>query len=244
MMAQLTGFEIFYGSFTLVSVIISIILGLIIALKYLKHKKIELLLVGITWIFLASPYWSDAIQFITNIFFGISLDPRTYFFLANAFVAPIHITWSYAFTNFLFKKHQKKIMLFFGIEALIFELAFLIVFFTNPFLIGVQISAFVVEWAIWIQIYLLFSIILLLGTGFLFARSSLKAEDSEIKLKGKFLILAFLTFTIGTMIDVIGAENPTEITIFLARTFVIISSICFYIGFTLPRFIKDIFIKK
>jgi len=243
MLAQLTGFEIFQGSFTLVSVIMSTILGFFIALKYLKYKKIELFLVGATWILLASPYWSDAIQFITITFFGLSIDPPLYFFLANAFIAPIHMTWSYAFTNFLFKKQQKKIMLFFGIEALLFEIAFLTVFFVNPYLIGSQRSAFVVEWALWIQIYLLFSIVLFLVTGFLFTRSSLKAEDSEIKLKGKFLLSAFLTFTIGTIIDVVGAESPTEITIFLARTFVIISSICFYIGFTLPRFIKELFIK-
>ncbi len=244
MLAQLTGFEIFYGSFTFASVIISTILGLFIILKYVEYKKLELLLVGITWILLVSPYWSDAIQFIINMILGISLPPALYFFLANAFIAPIHITWLYAFTNFLAKKHQKKIMLFFGIEALLFEIAFLIIFFMNPLLIGDQLSAFVVEWAIWIQIYLLFSIILFLVTGFLFARSSLRAEDREIKLKGKFLIIAFLTFTIGTMIDVIGAENPTEITIFLARTFVIFSSICFYIGFTLPRFVKELFIKN
>ena len=243
MIAQLTPFEIFYGSFTFASVIISTVLGLFIALKYIKHKKVELLLVGITWILLASPYWSDAIQFIIKTLFNIELNSPLYFFLANVFIAPIHITWTYAFTNFLFKKQQKKIMLFFGIEALIFENAFLIVFFVNPLLIGNQKSVFVVEWAIWIQIYLLFSIILFLVTGFLFARASLKAENPELKLKGKFLIIAFVTFTIGTIIDVIGADSPTEITILLARTFVIISSLCFYIGFTLPKFIKDIFIK-
>jgi len=244
MLAQLTAFEIFYGSFTLISVIISTILGLFITLKYFKFKQIELLLVGITWILLASPYWSDAIQFLIVMIFNIEINTPLYFFLANAFIAPIHITWAYAFTNFLFKNIKKQLMLFFIIEALVFEIAFLTVFFINPLLIGDQKSAFVVEWAIWIQIYLLFSIILFLVTGFLFARSSLKAEDSEIKLKGKFLIVAFLTFTIGTLIDVIGAETPTEITILLARTFVIISSLCFYIGFTLPKFIKDVFIKE
>lgn len=244
MLAQLTAFEIFYGSFTLISVIISTILGLFITLKYFKFKQIELLLVGITWILLASPYWSDAIQFLIVMIFNIEINTPLYFFLANAFIAPIHITWAYAFTNFLFKNIKKQLMLFFIIEALVFEIAFLTVFFINPLLIGDQKSAFVVEWAIWIQIYLLFSIILFLVTGFLFARSSLKAEDSEIKLKGKFLIVAFLTFTIGTLIDVIGAESPTEITILLARTFVIISSLCFYIGFTLPKFIKDVFIKE
>ena len=243
MLAQLSAFEIFYGSFTFASVIISTILGLFIALKYVKHRKVELLLVGITWIFLASPYWSDAIQFVIVMLYEIELDSPLYFFLANAFIAPIHITWSIAFTNFLFKKQQKKLLIFFGIEAIIFELAFLIVFFMNPYLIGDQKSAFVVEWAIWIQIYLLFSIILFLVTGFLFARASLKSEDSELKLKGKFLIIAFITFTIGTIIDVIGADNPTEITILFARIFVIASSLCFYIGFTLPKFVKDLFIK-
>lgn len=243
MLAQLTGFEIFYGSFTLASVIISTILGLFIALKYKTYKKIELLLVGITWILLASPYWSDAIQFITVGLFNVELGSPLYFFLANAFIAPIHITWGYTFTNFLFKKQQKKIMTLFGIEATLFEIVFIVVFFVNPLLIGDQKSVFVVEWAIWIQFYLLFSIIIFLITGFLFARVSLRAEDPEIKLKAKFLIIAFITFTIGTIIDVIGAESPTEITIFFARIFVIVSSLCFYIGFTLPKFIKDLFIK-
>ncbi|MFX0003580.1 MAG: hypothetical protein ACFFAA_09810 [Promethearchaeota archaeon] len=243
MLAQLTGFEIFYGSFTFASVVISTILGLLITLKYKKYKKFELLLVGFTWILLASPYWSDAIQFITIMFFRIEISSTLYFFLANAFIAPIHITWSYTFTNFLYKRHQKKLMTFFGIEASVFEIAFLVIFFMNPLLIGNQISVFVVEWAIWIQFYLLFSIVLFLITGFLFARASLKTEDPEIKLKGQFLIIAFLTFAIGTIIDVIGAEMYTEITIFLARTFVIFSSVCFYIGFTLPKFIKKLFLR-
>ncbi len=243
MLAQLTGFEIFYGSFTFASVIISTILGLFIALKYKKYKQVQLLLVGITWILLASPYWSDAIQFITVMLFSTEISPPLYFFLANAFIAPLHVTWIYVFTNYLYKRHQKDLTLIFGIEAIIFEFAFLIIFFVNPLLVGDQISTFVVEWALWIQIYLLLSIVLFLITGFLFARASLKTDDREIKLKGKFLIVAFVTFTIGTIIDVIGAGESNEIIIFLARTFVIMSSICFYIGFTLPKFVKDIFLK-
>ena len=243
MLAQLSAFEIFYGSFTFASVIISTILGFFIALKYREHKRVELILVGITWILLASPYWSDAIQFIIVMVSNTELNPPIYFFLANAFIAPIHITWVYAFTNLLFKKQKKILLVFFGSEAIIFEIAFLIIFFLDPNLIGTPQSYFVVEWALWVQIYLLFSIILFLITGFLFARASLKSENPELKLKGKFLILAFITFTIGTIIDVVGAESPTEITIFLARTFVIISSISFFIGYTLPKFIKDRFIK-
>ncbi|MFX0041727.1 MAG: hypothetical protein ACFE8L_02340 [Candidatus Hodarchaeota archaeon] len=235
--------ESFYGAFTFASVVISTILGMFIALKFIKYKKVELLLVGITWILLASPYWSDATQFMIVMIFGKQLNSPLYFFLANAFIAPIHIIWGLAFTNFLYKRQQKKLMTFFVSEAALFEIFFLAIFFLDPYLIGDQKSAFVVEWVIWVQIYLLFSIALFLVTGFLFARTSLKTDDSEIKLKGKFLLIAFISFTVGTVIDVIGAESPTEITILLARIFVIISSLCFYIGFTLPRFIKELFIK-
>ena len=243
-MVELTPLEIFYGSFTLAFVIISTILGLFIALKYIKFKKLEFLAVGFTWILLASPYWSDAVQFILVMIFKRQLNSPLYFFLANAFIAPIHITWIYALTNLLFKKHKVKLLTFFGIEASIFEIAFLTIFFLDPTLIGDQKSAFVVEWAIWIQIYLLISIGLFLVTGFLFARASLKSENPELKLKGRFLMIAFVTFTFGTIMDVIGAESPTELTILLARTFIIISAICFYIGYTLPKFIKELFIKS
>ncbi|GAG60304.1 unnamed protein product, partial [marine sediment metagenome] len=192
---SLTAFEIFYGSFTFTSVVISTILGLFIALKYREHKKIELLLVGITWIFLASPYWSDAIQFLLVSIGNVEMDSAVYFFLANAFIAPIHITWAYTFTNLLFKAYKKKLMIFFGVEATIFEIAFLIVFFIDHNLIGIQQSVFVVEWAIWVQIFLLFSIGLFLLTGFLFARSSIRSPEPQVKLKGKFLMVAFITFT-------------------------------------------------
>jgi hypothetical protein len=91
---------------------------------------------------------------------------------------------------------------------------------------------------------LLVSIALFLITGFLFARRSLKSPAKDVKLKGKFLIIAFLCFTVAAVIDVVGAETPNELTIFLARTFLIISSICFYIGFIMPRFIKGLFIRE
>jgi hypothetical protein len=243
-MVQLTPLEIFQGSFTLAFVIISTILGLFITLKFIKYKKLEFLAVGFTWILLASPYWSDAVQFILIIMFNIELNSSLYYFLANAFIAPIHITWIYALTNLLFKKQKENLLIFFGIEAALFEIVFLTIFFLDPDLIGDQKSAFVVEWAIWIQIYLLISIGLFLVTGFLFARASLKSENPELKLKGRFLVIAFVTFTFGTIIDVIGAESPTQVTIFLARTFIIISAICFYIGYTLPKFIKELFIKS
>ncbi|MHA2288156.1 MAG: hypothetical protein ACXABG_05165 [Promethearchaeota archaeon] len=240
----LTPLEIFYGSFTLLSVIISTILGILIALKYKKYRKPDYLAVGITWFLLASPYWSDAIQFISVIVTGMQIPTNLYYFLANAFIAPMYITWIYALTNILFKSQKKLLLIIFSVLAVVVETLFLVIFFINPDYIGQQKSAFVVEWAIWIQIYLLFSIALLLITGFLFARATLKVEKPEVRLKGIFLLIAFLSFTIATVIDVIGADSPSEITIMLARIFLITSSLCFYIGYTLPKFVKNRFIKE
>ena len=244
MILQLTNFEFFYGTLTFIAVIISFILGIVIMVKYKKFKKVEFILVGLTWIFVVSPYWSDAIQFITITLFDYQISSEIYFFIANAFIAPIHVIWILALTRLVFKKAAKPLLIIFTTEATIFEIYLLFSFFSDPNQIGTQMSAFVVEWVIWIQIYLLVSIVLFLVTGFIFASKSLKSQNKELKVKGWFLIFAFICFTIGTVIDVIGADSPTEIMIFLARTFVIISSILFYIGFTLPRFIKELFIKS
>jgi len=244
MILQLSDFEFFYGILTFIAVIISFILGIIIMTRYKKFKKVEFILVGLTWIFVVSPYWSDAIQFITITFFDYQISTEIYFFIANAFIAPIHVVWILALTKLVFRKAAKPLMIIFTTEATIYEIYFLFSFFTDPSQIGTQMSAFVVEWAIWIQVYLLVSIVLFLVTGFIFASRSLKSQNKELKVKGWFLIFAFIFFTIGTVIDVIGTGSPTQITIFLARTFVIISSVLFYIGFTLPRFIKELFIKS
>lgn len=240
----LTPIEIFYGSFTLLSVIVSTILGILITLKYREYRKVDYLAVGITWILLASPYWSDAIQFISVMGSGIQIPTNLYYFLANAFIAPIYITWIYALTNMIFVEHKKILRSVFGIIAILFETLFLTAFFINPDYLGEQKSAFVVEWVIWVQIYLLLSVAVLLVTGFLFARATLKSSKPEFKLKGIFLLTAFVSFTIATVIDVIGADSPTEITILLARTFLIISSFCFYFGYTLPKFVKNLLLKE
>ncbi len=174
--------------------------------------------------------------------YGNLLDVVIYFFLANALIPIIHITWILAFTDFLYKEKQRIFLIIFGAEAIAFEILFLYFLFLDPSLIGTQIAPFYVEWTDFVIFYLLFSIALFLITGIMFARESLKSDNKEIRLKGKFLIIAFITFAIGTFIDAIG--NLTEVTLVLARTFVIIGAFMFYLGFTLPRFIKEVLIKE
>ncbi len=189
-----------------------------------------------------SVYWPDAINFVMISTTGKQLEPRIYFFLANAFITLIYFTWLKVFSNFVLKKRQREFALGMILIAVVFEAVFLTIFFLDYTMIGTQKGPFYVEWALFIDVYLLFSVVVFTVTGILFAMESLRSQNKEVRLKGKFLIIAFIAFATGTTIDV--AFDLTEVTLVLARVFVIIAAFAFYIGFTLPRFIVSIFLGK
>lgn len=209
--------------------------------KFSTTKHRSYLLVGISWIFLVSPYWPDAINLIMGLSLGALLNEKTYFFIANGLIPIVHFTWIMAFTDLIYKERQKLILSLFTIEIIIFESYFLSLLFISPSLIGTQLAPFYVEWANFIVFYLIFSIGIFLGTGLLFAALSLKSNKNDVRLKGKFLMIGFLLFAIGIFMDAIG--SLTEITLVLARTFVTLGAFMFYIGFILPQFINRIFLK-
>ncbi|MHA1489264.1 MAG: hypothetical protein ACTSRI_06380 [Promethearchaeota archaeon] len=84
--------------------------------------------------------------------------------------------------------------------------------------------------------------LIILITGLLFGRETFKSDDPEIKLKGKMLILAFPSFAIGAILD---ATIPfTAITLIIVRLILISSSIEFYGGFILPKWMKKLLLKQ
>jgi hypothetical protein len=87
----------------------------------------------------------------------------------------------------------------------------------------------------------------MLITGTVFAQKSIKSENREVRLKGKLLRGAFITFTIAAILDsLLGMifENPTDpllsIMVVIIRIMLIISALEFYGGFLLPRWMKEI----
>jgi len=171
------------GALTLAFVLISTILGLIIVLKYNKYKQRELLMVGITWILLVSGYWPDAITFIMVLLTGNVLEDGIYFFLANAFIPPIYITWSIPFSDLLIEKERDKkiLIILMTIVAIIFEIIFLSLLFIDLSLIGTRMAPFYVKWTDFVVFFLLFSIVIFLVMGILFVRKSLKSKDKLIR---------------------------------------------------------------
>lgn len=245
--------DILQGSFSLIFVVISLIIGFTILSKYFEHKNRLLILVGISWIGVSIPWVPDSISFLMNLFIQRSLNIGWYFIIGNCFLPLALLAWLTAFTDMVYRKAQKKVIIITVILSLIFEIIFFILFFIDLDLIGVinPSRPFTVDFGLFITIYLLLVILVMLVTGVIFAQKSVKSENREIRLKAKLLRAAFLTFTIAAVLDsMLGAifEDPTDpflsILVVVVRILLIFSAFEFYGGFLLPRWMKEIFIKS
>jgi hypothetical protein len=92
------------------------------------------------------------------------------------------------------------------------------------------------------EFYFLILIVILFITGNLFAYHSVKSNNPEIKLKGKFLFAAFNSYLIGSIIEAMFHLEP--ITVVITRLILISSAIEFYLGFITPRRIRHFFLKE
>ena len=241
------------GSFSLVFVIISIIIGLTILSKYSEFKNRLYILVGISWIGVANPWIPDSVSFLMNLIIQQSLPVELYFIIGNVFLPIALLTWLTAFTDMLYRDAQKKILIITIILSIIFEIIFFALFFIDIDLIGVINPSrhFKVEFDLFITIYLLLVILVMVITGVIFAQKSVKQEEREVSLKGKLLRAAFITFTVAAILDsLLGSifEDPTDpllaILVVVVRILLILSALEFYGGFLLPKWMKEIFMKK
>ena len=131
---ELTNYEIVHGLFALIFVIISLIIGLKILLKGFSLNRKEFITVGLTWILLASPWWSASLSFIFIIFFSYAIEPLLYMILANVFVPIALICWIYSFCTFTYPSLKRKLLLIYLIISdLSFSHKFLSIYFPYIF---------------------------------------------------------------------------------------------------------------
>jgi hypothetical protein len=230
---QLTGIQILRGTFGLIFVIISIIIGLRMISKYFSYKQKELITVGLTWIFLSSAWWGGAFAFLFFALFGIEFSPQFYLFIGNFFIPIALITWIYSFSRLAYPKLKNKIFipyLLVGLGFLIFMIFALIFDYT---LIGELEGPLNSRHSIFSLILVVFALTSVLITGTLFAKKSLDSKDPKIKWKGRFLLSAFLIFIIGAFLDAIVPAEPFLLVIL--KIILVISGILYYLGFFLPE---------
>ncbi|MFX1268833.1 MAG: hypothetical protein ACFFAK_12805, partial [Promethearchaeota archaeon] len=222
-------------------------------LKYSKYKSRLYILVGISWIGVANPWFPDSISFIMYLISQVFLPREWYFIIGNCFIPIALLSWLTAFTDMIGKKKQKVIITLTIILSIAFEVMFFYLFFTDINAIGVFILSrpFTVNFGDFILIYLVIVILVMFVTGIIFSQKSVKSVDKEVRVKGKLLRAAFVTFTIAAVFDsLLGTifEDPTDpllaIMVVIVRVLLIISAIEFYGGFLLPRWMHAIFIKE
>jgi len=230
------------GVCSLLFVAISLFVGIIILSRYFRYKERIYLLVGATWILISCPWWSSSVSFLVALFNDVGITPEIYFTVGNILVPFAIIIWLLAFTEFLYTEKRKLIILVFSIYGSIFEILFFTFLIVNPNLIGELNPPVDVRYNSFIMIFLLSFLTIVVITGFLFANLSLKSEDPEVILKGRLLITAYTTFSVGALLDLAIPLN--EITIIITRLILIISAICWYGGFLLPKFMKKYLLRS
>jgi hypothetical protein len=230
--------EILQVIFSTIFIIISIIVALLLISKYFIHKERNLLLVGITWLGITTPWLSGVISFPLMIFFGASLSVEVRFIIGIAFIPIVLVIWLVVFTDLVYSNKKHLIIVPYIIIAIIFELIFFIFLLTDPTLIGTYTGPFKVDWTPFIELITLFYIITSLITVITFAKESMKSSDQELVLKGKIILIAFISFVAGAALDSLIPISP--IAVVFTRLLLISSAIEFYFGFFLPQRIKNI----
>ncbi len=241
----LTPDEFVNGIFSLIFALISVVIGITIISKYPKSKNRTILLVGIVWLGIVSSWYASSSSFLVALITdgdGYMSAPPYYFIIG---VVPLPITafiWMIAFTDFLYKKNQKTILLIFGIIGIVFEIAFFSILFIDHTKIGEVTSPVDAEYEFFVTAYQLFLVVMVLITGLLFARESLKSKSPEIRLKGKLLIAAFISFVLGSVLEILSGFSI--IILIVARLILISSSIEFYGGFMLPKWMERLLLRE
>ncbi|MHA2275676.1 MAG: hypothetical protein ACXAC2_07920 [Candidatus Kariarchaeaceae archaeon] len=238
----LSSLDTLNGVFSIIFVAISLLVGIIILTRYFKYKERIYFLVGITWVLIASPWWPSSLSFLVAISNGIGISSEIYFLIGNIFAPIAIITWLLAFTEFLYTNKRKLILLVFSIFGLIFEILFITLLLLAPDLIGELNPPVDVNYKSFTMIFLISFLSVMVVSGFLFANLSLKSDDPEVKLKGKLLIIAYITFSVGALLD--SSIPLNEALIIITRLILILSSFCWYGGFILPRWMKKYLLRK
>lgn len=229
------------GVFSVIFVAISLLVGFTILSRYFKYKERVYFLVGSTWVLISSPWWPSSLSFLVALSNGVGITKEAYFLIGNILVPVAVALWLLAFTEFLYTEKRKLILSIFAIIGVIFEVLFLIILFLNPDFIG-ELKIVDVNYKSFIMIFLIFFLLIIVVTGFLFANLSLKSEDPEVKLKGKLLVIAYITFSVGALLD--SSIPLNEALIIITRLILIVSAFFWYAGFLLPKWLKKYLLRK
>ena len=236
--------DIINGILLLLILAISIFVGIKIITKYFKNNDKVYLFAGTFWILLVCPWYAHSTAFIVALLTGKGISPELYFILGNVFIPIGIVIWLVVFTELCYKDKQKIIIGIYFVYAIAFYIFFFYALSSSSTLslIGELQGEMEVQYSRIVVVYYLTVLLTLLISGIIFGLQSMKSENLEVKLRGKLLIVAFLSYVIGIFIDSILDHNV--ISLILIRILEISSVIEFYAAFIMPKWIKKLFLKQ
>lgn len=239
-------------SFSLVFIIITLIVGARIIRRYFSTNSSVFLIIGVAWIGLSFPWLPEAFKFFF-ILFQVPLQEDFLILLylgVNIMAAPIVlILWIYGTNKILSIKDKFKTALLMGTVVLtvIFEILIIALLPLNKDLIVARYvpEQYSIVWSDLIVVFQVILVVIVFLSGLMFARESLSSDNAEVKLKGKFIFIAFISFVFGAVLEVFFTVADPIGLIFkiISRVILMSSSIEFFIGFIFPERIKKFLLK-
>ncbi len=239
---ELVELDFLNGILSIIVVAISFYVGIYIISKYFEHKKRAFLFVGLVAIITSQPWWPHIISFFLVLSTGENLNPQSYFILGNVLIPVAILLWLISIAEFKYNDKMKFFVIIGLLYLIFFEIAFISFLLLDHNLIGQQIGAIDVQYNPVMLVLLITALGIILPSGILFAMESLKSDNKEIRLKGKFLLLAFSAYCVGAAIDSLILTNP--INLISARILLVLGAIGFLGGFIPPNWMKKQFPSK
>ena len=203
---SLTNIEFINGISCLIYVVIMDFIGLLIVIKYTKDKNPNYIYIGIAWICISSPWLGMGLTFLSHIIF-LQRMPITLQFIIGYFFLPLgFMLWLLAITNFRNQVHQKPILISFSIIEAIFIILFIYGFLFVPKSLGVASGNLEIDYGWILRYFIIIHLILFLITGLIFAISSMRLDNPEMRYKGILLIVAFLGYLFGGLLSIANPE--------------------------------------
>ncbi|MGV9142190.1 MAG: hypothetical protein ACOC1X_04555 [Promethearchaeota archaeon] len=238
--------EFFLGILTILYVFFNVLLGKLFLEKCKQFKSWETIYLATSWICLALFWFPDILMFILKLF---TIQISTGVFLViititSAMLLPVAGTlWITSLTNNMLS--YKKFRLLVLSILLIINTTFLILLFLfligRPSLIAVISSSYLTNWALFVEFFFIYTIILISFSGIYFFYKYVDFKNSHSKFKTRLSITIFLSYCLLGIIDGVIIDQMGSLIIRIISFLVII---VLYLGILKPLYGQQNIIKS
>ncbi len=239
-LAQISGLTAF------IAVIIGFFFAFIILTKAIKTKQKLVFEFFLCVVFTLSPWYPSGLGYFYWLLTGELFRYEFYILLGVSLIPIAIIAWLDVYLSNIRPDSKKKILLFYAFFSIAFEIYLVYFLFLAPnapieTVLGIfdnKNNPTDIDYKGFVMIYLSVSILTSVLTGIHFSIISLKVEQTDVKIKGKFLLVAFSLFGVAAIFDAIVEMDAFVLV--AVRLILMCTTFFFYVGFVLPKWVKKL----